>query len=121
MHDISNTHVQNATDATLRGLVARSDVPTLVDFWAPWCGPCRLLAPVLDRIAQTYEGRVQVLSVNVDDNRSSSAAYDIRSIPTLILFRGGEATARVVGVVPATQLGALLDDALAATETAGGR
>jgi thioredoxin 1 len=102
----------DATELNFAETLSHSEAPTLVDFWAPWCGPCRLLAPVMDRVAEQYSGRVQVVRVNVDTSPALSEAYGIRSIPTLILFSGSEPIARRVGLVPLAELSAILDDAL---------
>lgn len=92
------------TDATFKDEVLESDVPVLVDFWAPWCGPCRMVAPVVDEIAQQYEGRIKVVKLNTDDNPSVASQYGIRSIPTLMLFKDGQRVDMVVGAVPKTTL-----------------
>lgn len=103
----------DATDATFAQSIEQADVPTLVDFWAPWCGPCRLLAPILDRVSEQYAGRLRVVRVNVDANWVTSDRYAIRSIPTLILFKNGQPVARTVGLVRFSDLTTLLDDELA--------
>jgi thioredoxin 1 len=80
--------------------VLKSAVPVLVDFWAPWCGPCRAVAPVVDQIAADYAGKLKVVKVNTDENEAVSIQYQVMSIPTLILFKGGSAVERIVGALP---------------------
>ena len=86
------------TDASFATTVEESDVPVLVDFWAPWCAPCLMVAPMLKEIANEYEGRLRVCRMNVDDHREVAIHFQIRGIPTLMLFKGGELVERVVGV-----------------------
>ncbi len=111
------SRIQDATDTTFAAAIGRTDVSTLVDFWAPWCGPCRALAPVVDRVAETHAGRLQVVRLNVDENPVTSSLYDIRSIPTLILFRDGAPVARTVGLVRLSDLTMMLDDQLARAQS----
>ncbi|MEB3277814.1 MAG: thioredoxin [Lyngbya sp.] len=92
------------TDASFQQEVLDSDVPVLVDFWAPWCGPCRMVAPVVDEIAEQYAGKVKVVKLNTDENPSVAGQYGIRSIPTLMIFKGGLKVDMVVGAVPKTTL-----------------
>ena len=106
--------VKTVTDASFEADVLKSELPVLVDFWAPWCGPCRAVAPVLDRIAEQYAGRVTVAKVNVDENPETSMHYGIRSIPTVALFSAGEVVTGVMGVAPQQQFVRLLDDHLGA-------
>lgn len=92
-------------------LVARlwNELPVLVDFWAPWCGPCRMVAPVVDEISQQYEGKVKVVKLNTDENPNTASQYGIRSIPTLMIFKGGQRVDMVVGAVPKTTLASTLE------------
>ncbi len=97
------------TDSTFKQEVLDSGVPVLVDFWAPWCGPCRMVAPIVDEIASQYDGQVKVVKVNTDENPSVASQYGIRSIPTLMIFKDGQRVDMVVGAVPKTTLANTLE------------
>ncbi len=88
------------TDETFNQAVLKSDQPILVDFWAVWCGPCRMVAPVVDEIAREQEGKLKVMKLDVDDNQNTAMAYGVMSIPTLILFKNGQPVERIVGFRP---------------------
>jgi thioredoxin 2 len=97
------------TDATFSDEVERSPLPVLVDAWAPWCGPCRMIAPAIDELAAEMAGRVRVAKLNVDDNPATAARFDLRSIPTLLLLKGGREVDRIVGVVPKAEIARRLE------------
>jgi thioredoxin 1 len=92
------------TDASFKQEVIESNIPVLVDFWAPWCGPCRMVAPVVDEIATQYEGQLKVVKMNTDENPDVASKYGIRSIPTLMIFKDGQKVDMVVGAVPKSTL-----------------
>jgi thioredoxin len=106
-------NVFEVTDATFQADVIESDTPVLVDFWAPWCGPCRVVAPVLEEIAGERNGDLRIAKLNVDENQQTAASFDVLSIPTLILFRNGAPVKTVIGAYPKKKLEAELEPALA--------
>ena len=103
------SEVTEVKEADFKEIVLDSDVPVLVDFWAPWCGPCRMVAPVVEEIAQQYEGKVKVVKLNTDENPQIASQYGIRSIPTLMVFKDGQKQDTVVGAVPKTTLSNTLE------------
>jgi len=107
-----NEKVLQVADADFDSSVLQSDIPVLVDFWAPWCMPCRMIAPVLDELAEAYDGRVKIVKINVDENRATSVKYQVQSIPMLLLFVNGEIKASQLGVAGKAQLANMLDSAL---------
>ena len=105
-------NVIHATDADFNQQVLESDVPVLVDFWAPWCGPCRMIAPALDQLATEYAGKAKVVKVDIDQNQATALKYHVRSIPMLLMFKDGQVQATQVGAVGKPQLAQLIDKAL---------
>ena len=97
------------TDTSFQEEVLQSDIPVLVDFWAEWCGPCRIVGPTVDALAAEYQGRIKVVKLNVDDNPDTANGFGIRSIPTLILFKDGEVQAQKLGAMSKSQLTEFLD------------
>ena len=106
-------HPVEVTDATFEAEVIRADTPVLVDFWADWCAPCKMIAPIVEELAQEYDGRVKFGKVDVDSNPIVAGNYGIRGIPTLLIFDGGSPVAQVVGAVPKATLKSRIDEAIA--------
>ena len=100
------------SDATFAAEVERSSLPVLVDMWAPWCGPCRTIAPMIDELAREMAGRVRFAKMNIDDNPATSSRFTVRSIPTLLLFKDGREADRIVGVVPKSEIARRLETVL---------
>ncbi|KAA5523840.1 MULTISPECIES: thioredoxin [Haemophilus] len=98
------SEVLHINDADFESIVVNSDIPVLLDFWAPWCGPCKMIAPVLDELAPEFAGKVKIVKMNVDDNQTTPAQFGVRSIPTLLLIKNGQVVATQVGALPKTQL-----------------
>ena len=105
-------HIVHVTDDSFESEVLKSSEPVLIDYWAEWCGPCKMIAPVLDEIASEYTGRLKVAKLNIDDNPNTPPRYGIRGIPTLMLFKNGEVEATKVGAVSKSQLVAFIDSNL---------
>lgn len=103
------SNVVYTTDASFEEDVLKSELPVLVDFWAEWCGPCRMIGPILEDLANEYIGRIKIVKVNVDDSSVSAATYGVRGIPTLLLFKNGELVETKVGALPKGQLAAFID------------
>lgn len=106
---MSSDQIKTLSDASFERDVLQSDKPVLVDYWAEWCGPCKMIAPILDEVSKDYAGRLQVAKLNVDENREVPAKFGIRGIPTLMLFKDGQLAATKVGALSKAQLTAFLD------------
>jgi thioredoxin 1 len=113
MADSAVQEVQDVTDQEFDQVVIKSEIPVLVDFWAPWCGPCRMVAPIVKELAGEYDGKVTFRKMNTDENPTVSAQYNVRSIPTLLIFKGGTQVGQIVGFRPKSQIKERIDAALA--------
>ena len=111
---MSNPSIVHTSDATFDKDVLKSDKPVLLDFWAEWCGPCKMIAPALEEIAGSMNGKVKIVKLNVDENPATAAKYGIMSIPTLMLFKNGELASRQVGAAPKQKLEAWINSSTAA-------
>ena len=96
----ASPQIVEGTDSNWKTEVEKSSVPVMVDFWAPWCGPCRMVSPVIEKLAGKYSGKVKVVKVNIDDNQELAIKYDIMSIPTVMLFKDGKAVDKAIGAAP---------------------
>jgi thioredoxin 1 len=97
---MASDKIVNVTDASFESDVLKSAQPVLIDFWAPWCGPCRAIAPVVEQMANEYDGKLKIVKVNIDENPRVPTQYDVRSIPTLLMFKDGKVVGQIVGAVP---------------------
>ncbi|MBP9904194.1 MAG: thioredoxin TrxA [Rhodoferax sp.] len=104
--------IKHVSDASFEGDVLLSELPVLVDYWAEWCGPCKMIAPILDEVASAYTGKLQIAKMNVDENREIPGKFGIRGIPTLMLFKSGQLAATKVGAMSKAQLTAFIDQQL---------
>ncbi|MEY3286498.1 MAG: thioredoxin TrxA, partial [Pseudomonadota bacterium] len=109
---MSSELIKHISDASFEGDVLNASTPVLVDYWAEWCGPCKMIAPILDDVSKDYQGRLQVAKMNVDENRDVPAKFGIRGIPTLMIFKGGQLAATKVGALSKAQLAAFIDEHL---------
>ena len=104
-----NTKIKHVSDQSFGSDVLQSQIPVLVDYWAEWCGPCKMIAPALDESADVYADRLQIAKINIDENQATPSRYHVRGIPTLMIFKGGEVVATKVGALSKSQLAAFID------------
>lgn len=107
-----SSNIVNVSDASFEEEVLQSDLPVLVDYWAEWCGPCKMIAPVLEEVASEYEDRIKVCKLNIDENTDTPAKFGIRGIPTLMIFKGGKSESTKVGALSKQQLTSFIDEVL---------
>ncbi|MDC6486653.1 MAG: thioredoxin TrxA [Methylophilaceae bacterium] len=107
-----NENIINVTDSTFDDEVIKSELPVLLDYWAEWCGPCKMIAPILDDIANEYIGKIKVAKINIDDNPNTPAKFGVRGIPTLMIFKSGSIEATKVGALSKSQLSAFIDSTI---------
>ena len=110
---MSSELIVHTSDADFERDVLQSDVPVLLDFWAPWCGPCKMIAPILDEVAAEFEGRLKVVKINIDENEQTPAKFGVRGIPTLMVFQNGQIVATKVGALAKGQLTAFVNASIA--------
>lgn len=108
----SSEFLVHLNDTNYEELINKADKPVLVDFWAPWCGPCKAIGPVIEEISETYKDRAVIAKINVDENQKAASAYGVRSIPTIILFKDGKVFDTIIGLVPKERLEELINKAL---------
>ena len=106
---MSNPTIQEVSDASFEGDILKSSTPVLVDFWAPWCGPCRTVAPLMDEFANQYDGKLKIAKLNVDESSQVAMKYQVTSIPTFILFKSGQVADRMLGAVPRSEFVKFID------------
>jgi thioredoxin 1 len=109
---VSNSEVIHTSDARFEDEVLHSEIPVLVDFWADWCGPCKMIAPILEELARSYQGKIRIAKLNVDEHQATAAKFNVRSIPTLLLFKNGALIAQKVGAASQSHLIAFLEGRL---------
>ncbi len=110
---MSSTNVTHVTDSSFEQEVLKSPQPVLIDFWAPWCGPCKAIAPIVEELANEYSGKLKVVKINVDDNPQTASRYGVRGIPNLLIIKDGQVKDQIVGAVPKTHMVRAVDSALA--------
>ncbi len=121
MENAVSTAISQVSDDQFDEQVLKSSEPVLVDFWAEWCGPCKMIAPILDEVAQAYAGKLKVAKINIDQNQKTPRNYNVRGIPTLMIFKDGKVQATQIGAVSKTQLTQLIDKTIAASAPAAAK